>query len=123
MRKPNQKVITRKDLINQIISDFDGRYSKAEITRILDDLEFNIVDQLLQATENHGVQVRLFSGLQLISSYVPEEADKNRFGQKMTIPARLKAKAKLSRYFVRQFNEEWRNNEYGSGRKDAYGDK
>lgn len=109
MRKTNTNIVTRKDLIKKIHEDFDGEYSKREITRILDSLEFFIYDNLIQATESHGVQIRLFGGLQLISTYVPEKVCNTCFGDNITIPARIKTKAKLTRYYNQKLNEDWKD--------------
>jgi CBS domain containing-hemolysin-like protein len=94
------KVITHKDLIEEIVGDFGGEYSKKEVTDILNQLEYNIVNHLKSASEQQSILIKLFFGLQITSRILEkQEVDFN--GRTFERCKRIHPKAKFTRYFRR----------------------
>lgn len=92
--------ITQKDLIDEIVDDFDGVYSRETVTDVILDLQENIINHLRSATVDKPVSIRPLMGLVLSSKVIAEQ--KVSFKDMQYIRSeRLKAKAKMSRYFNR----------------------
>lgn len=92
--------ITQNDLIDEIIDDFDDVYNRETVTDIILDLQENIINHLRSATVDKPVSIRPFMGLVLSSKVIAEQEVSFKDIQYIR-SERLKAKAKMSRYFNR----------------------
>lgn len=92
--------ITQNDLIDEIVDDFDGVYSRETVKDVILDLQENIINHLRSATVDKPVSIRPFMGL-VLSSKVIAEQEVTLNDMQYIRSERLKAKAKISRYFNR----------------------
>lgn len=103
MRKSESKrslTITRQDLVNEVIRDFNGRYSYRDVEDILNSFWDCITDHLASSTKNLPVIVKPFVGLQFSSKIVDEE--KNALGTTFAVSSRRRVRVKLTQYFTRK---------------------
>lgn len=92
--------ITQNDLIDEIVDDFDGVYSRETVKDVILDLQENIINHLRSATVDKPVSIRPFMGLALSSKVIAEQ-EVTLNDMQYIRSERLKAKAKISRYFNR----------------------
>ena len=90
--------IKQSDLVDEIVADYSGIYSKDCVKNILDSLESHITD------ENHPQKIKLFYGLNLTSKVEPAKS-KNCFGVDLDVESHIVAKANFTKCFLRKVNQ------------------
>lgn len=104
MRKSESKrslTIVRQDLVDEVIKDFNGKYSYRDVEDILNSFWDICTDHLASSTKNLPVIVRPFVGLTL-SSKIVEETEMTALGTSFNVTSRRRVKAQLTRYFCRK---------------------
>lgn len=96
--------IRQSDLINEIVDDYSGIYSKDCVKNILNSLENHVTEHLIETDENHPQKIKLFYGLNIISKIEPAK-NKNCFGVDLNVDAHIIAKANFTKCFLRKVNQ------------------
>ena len=96
--------IKQSDLVDEIVSDYSGIYSKHTVKNILDSLELHITEHLTETDENHPQKIKLFYGLNLTSKIEPAKS-KNCFGVDLDVESHIVAKANFTKCFLRKVNQ------------------
>lgn len=93
--------IVQQDLIDDVVRDFNGKYTPKEIEDILNSFWDLCTYHLASSTKNLPVIVRPFTGL-LLSSKIVEEKEMTALGTSFDVASRRRARAQLTRYFCRK---------------------
>lgn len=105
MRSKNIVSYNQTDLIREIAADYAGQYDRDDVRNILESYENHIREHLCEAAElEKPVVVKLFSGLQLNSRFVPEHTTNTPFGDNVKIGDRIRITPHTSRHFTRCLN-------------------
>ena len=90
-----------KDMIIKNISDmYDGNIGTNTIRNIYNLLEQSILKLLASADSNTDVSVRLFEGITLDSTFIPEKTKLNNLtGKIITATSKIKPKANITRSY------------------------
>ncbi len=96
--------IKQSDLVDEIVSDYSGIYSKDCVKNILDSLESHITEHLIETDENHPQKIKLFYGLNLTSKVEPAKS-KNCFGIDLDVKSHIVARANFTKCFLRKVNQ------------------
>ena len=94
------QIITQADIVNGVMSDFDGRYSEKEISDILESFMNCCIYYLRWAKEDAPIIIKALNGLEFSAKIIPEKIVNN-LGKTYKQVTRIKASAKFSRYFNR----------------------
>lgn len=101
----NSLVTTKQsDLIEEIVSDYSGIYSKDCVKNILDSLENHVTEHLVETDENHPQKIKLFYGLNLTSKVEPAKS-KNCFGIDLNVDSHIVIKPQFTKCYARKVNE------------------
>lgn len=107
MRRKNLTIYTQSDVIREIAIDYAGQYDRDDVRNILESYESHIKEHLAEAAETgNPVVVKLFSGVQLNSRFIPEHTTNTPFGDNIEVSDRIRITPHTSRHFTRQLNEE-----------------
>ena len=101
-KKQSQRstTIVKQDIIDDIVADFDDKYTHKEIEDVLNSF-WNICTYYLKSsTPDNPILVKPFFGLQLTSSIVKSE-ERKALGTTFYCSNRRRVAAKLTRYFTR----------------------
>lgn len=92
------------DLSNRFISNINNMI--LSITNVIHNTtESKIKELLLQTTNKDKVVIKLFSGITIDSSIIPEREKRNNFtGEVVVYPSYIKPKFNVSRNYVRTLN-------------------
>lgn len=96
--------IKQSDLVEEIVSDYSGNYSKETVKNILDSLESHITDHLAETDENHPQKIKMFYGLNIVSKIEPAKS-KNCFGIDLDVDAHIVIKPQFTKCYLRKVNE------------------
>ncbi|MEY8518754.1 hypothetical protein AALC25_18015 [Lachnospiraceae bacterium 29-84] len=111
MRNKNLISYNQSDLIREIAMDYAGQYDSDDIRNILESYESHIREHLCESADlKKPIVVKLFSGLQINSRFIPEHTTNTPFGDNVEISDRIRVAARTSRHFTRKLNEEAFNN-------------
>lgn len=89
---------TKDMLINEISSECDK--SKRLVKEIYDATEDKVFDILSSANENEDVSIRLFEGIVIDATYIPEhEKINNLTGESIIAKSKIKPKVKITRSY------------------------
>lgn len=100
-----KKIITKQDIMEEMARTEKYRYGYADVRQMFLDLEWIITRELRNADEE-GITIKLFDGLSIEADYVDEKIIKHpKTGKSTLVPAKLWAKAKITRYFNRKIND------------------
>lgn len=111
MRSKNLISYNQSDLIREIAADYAGQLDRDDIRNVLESYEYHIREHLCEAAElEKPIVVKLFSGLQINSRFVPEHITNTPFGNNVEVSDRIRVTARTSRHFTRRLNEEAFNN-------------
>lgn len=111
MRSKNLISYNQTDLIHEIVEDYTGQYDRDDVRNILELYENHIREHLCEAAElKKPIVVKLFSGLQINSRFVPEHTTNTIFGNNVEVSDKIRVTARTSRHFTRKLNEQAFNN-------------
>jgi len=96
--------IKQSDLVDEIVSDYSGIYSKDTVKNIMDALESRITEHLIETDENHPKKIKLFYGLNIVSKVNPAKS-KNCFGVDLDVKSHIVAKPQFTKCYLRKINE------------------
>lgn len=107
MRSINLISYSQTDLIHEIAADYAGQYDRDDVRNILESYENHIREHLCEAADlKKPVAVKLFSGLQINSRFIPGHITNTPFGNDVEVSDRIRAAARTSRHFTRKLNDE-----------------
>lgn len=98
-------VYGKSDLLSEIEELFAGQISKKTLKKIIDAYEGIIKNHLLEAKPTMPIQIRPFQGLRIQSFIDAPKVTDTVFGKNVSVPERIRCKAKSSRYFTRILND------------------
>lgn len=111
MRSKNLISYNQTDLIHEIAADYSGQYDRDDVRNILESYESHIREHLCESADlKKPITVKLFSGLQINSRFVPEHVTNTPFGNDVEVSDKIRVTARTSRNFTRKLNEEAFNN-------------
>lgn len=111
MRSKNLISYNQTDLIREIAADYAGQYDRDDVRNVLESYENHIREHLCEAADlKKPIVIKLFSGLQINSRFVPEHVTNTPFGNNVEVCDRIRVAARTSRHFTRKLNEEAFNN-------------
>ena len=95
-------IIKRDDLVTSIANELE--LNKYSVKEIIDCLEEVIKEDLSKADENDDIEIKLFKGLKLKSTYVPSHVGKNpKTNKDIIVKDKIKISCKLTDYFKNKF--------------------
>jgi len=107
MRNKNLISYNQSDLIREISADYAGQLDRDDIRNVLESYENHILEHLCEAADlKKPIVVKLFSGLQINSRFIPEHVTNTPFGNDVEVGDKIRITARTSRYFTRKLNEE-----------------
>lgn len=104
MRKTESErstIIVKQDIVNDIVEDFDGKYTVKQIEDILNSFWDNVTYYLKSSSVDNPVIVRPFFGLQFTSK-ITEEKEMDALGTTIKCSSRRRVKALFTRYYNRR---------------------
>lgn len=111
MRSKNLISYNQTDLIHEIVADYTGQYDRDDVRNILESYENHILEHLCEAADlKKPIVVKLFSGLQISSRFIPEHITNTIFGNNVEVSDKIRVTARTSRHFTRKLNEQAFNN-------------
>lgn len=97
--------ITKENLIREIARQTDNNIS--DIKFIYNALENYIFNILSSVNENQDVCIRLFEGISLDGSYIPEKTKKNNLtGKTNLVESKIKPKFNITRSYCEKLNDK-----------------
>ncbi len=96
--------IKQSDLIEEILLDYAGVYTRDCVKNIMDALESHITEHLTETDENHPQKIKLFYGLNIVSKVEPAK-NKNCFGVDLDVESHIVAKPQFTKCYLRKVNE------------------
>lgn len=97
------KVITKENLIRDIAKQTNNNIS--DIKTIYNALESFIFDALSSVNANEDVCIRLFEGISLDGTYIPEKTKKNNLtGETHLVQSKIKPKFNITRSYCEKLN-------------------
>lgn len=99
------KVIKKEDIIRKIAKQTNNNISDTKL--IYNALESNIFNILSSANENEDVCIRLFEGISLDGTYIPEKTKKNNLtGETHFVESKIKPKFNITRSYCEKLNKK-----------------
>lgn len=97
--------ITKESLIKDIAKQTGKNIS--DVKDIYNTLEKTIFDILSSVETNSDISIRLFEGISLDGSYIPEKTKRNNLTGKVTfIESKIKPKFNITRYYCKKLNNK-----------------
>lgn len=97
------KVITKENLIRDIAKQTNNNIS--DIKTIYNALESFIFETLSSVNANEDVCIRLFEGISLDGTYIPEKTKKNNLtGETHLVQSKIKPKFNITRSYCEKLN-------------------
>lgn len=97
------KVITKENLIRDIAKQTNNNIS--DVKPIYNALESFIFDTLSSVNANENVCIRLFEGISLDGTYIPEKTKKNNLtGETHLVQSKIKPKFNITRSYCEKLN-------------------
>lgn len=101
MQKSTKEITFSRDmLINELVLNMEGVINKADVIKMYNQLENNVVNHLLQATPNKSIKLKVFNGIYLLSQYIPDVYRKG----ELHLEEHIRFKAKFTTYLKRKLN-------------------
>lgn len=98
MNEKEKLTYTKADLIKSIARECG--FHKEEVRMVYESLDNHIIEALSNANENTDVVVRLFDGVSINSTFVPEmERHNNLTGEDIVAMCKIRPKVKLTRNY------------------------
>lgn len=99
------KVITKENLIRDIAKQANNNIS--DIKLVYNALESFIFDTLSSVNANEDVCIRLFEGISLDGTYIPEKTKKNNLtGETHLVQSKIKPKFNITRSYCEKLNSD-----------------
>lgn len=99
------KVITKENLIRDIAKQTNNNIS--DIKYIYNALESFIFNALSSVDANEGVCIRLFEGISLDGTYIPEKTKKNNLtSETHLVESKIKPKFNITRSYCEKLNNK-----------------
>lgn len=90
----------------KLIKSIKNHHTKTVVKDIYDMLEDEIFDSLSSVNENRDVCIRLFEGVSLNGTFVPEKTKKNNLtGQVSLVHSKIKPKFNITRTYCEKLND------------------
>ena len=103
-QKKNKNTYT-KDMLIRRISDICGK-DMSTIRTVYNTLEETVANLLSSANPNIDVSIRLFEGITIDSTYIPEKTKVNNLtGKVITATSKIKPKANITRTYRNKLTE------------------
>lgn len=100
-----EKVTYTKDMLIKKIAS-DCKRDLKIVKTIYNSLEENIFDILSSATSNEDISIRLFEGIVLGSTYIPEKTKLNNLtGETIIASSKIKPKANITRNYCEKLTD------------------
>lgn len=96
--------ITRDKLVREVSKA--SSLSIAKTKSVFNNIEDVVTDHLSEADQNTDVVIRVFDGLNIMSTYQPESTH-NFLGKDIVVSQRIKPKAVLTRHYVDRINSQY----------------
>lgn len=97
-------IIKRDDLVTSIANELE--LNKYSVKEIIDCLEEVIKEDLSKADENDDIEIKLFKGLKLKSTYIPSHIGKNpKTNEDVIVDDKIKVIAKVTDYYNNKLNK------------------
>lgn len=97
--------ITRENIVRKIAKQTDNTIK--EVEQFYDALEDVIFDNLHSVNENQNICLKLFNGISLDGSYIPEKQKKNNLTGKTTlVNSKIKPKFNITRSYCEKLNDK-----------------
>lgn len=101
-------VITKEQLINDLAAS--GHIPVPDARTIYDAFEQTVFSYLSAAAPSCDITVKLFDGISVECRYVPEtETTHPKTGKRITVPGKIWARPKITRYYNRKLNSASRD--------------
>lgn len=101
MQQSTKEITFSRDmLINELVLNMEGTINKADVIKMYNQLETNVINHLLQATPNKSIKLKVFNGIYLLSQYIPDEFRKG----SLWLEEHIRFKAKFTTYLKRKLN-------------------
>ncbi len=101
MQQSTKEITFSRDmLINELVLNMEGVINKADVIKMYNQLENNVINHLLQATPNKSIKLKVFNGIYLLSQYIPDEYRKG----SLWLEEHIRFKAKFTTYLKRRLN-------------------
>jgi nucleoid DNA-binding protein len=96
---------TKENLIKDIAKQTNNNVSDVkEIYNTLENIVFNILSSV---DKDKNVDIRLFEGISLNGTYVPEKEKKNNLtGKTSLVESKIKPKFNITRYYIEKLNNQ-----------------
>lgn len=99
----NKIKITKESLIKDIANQTNKKVS--DVKDIYNALEKNIFDILSSVKENGDISIRLFEGISLDGTYIPEKTKQNNLtGEVNLVDSKIKPKFTITRSYCEKLN-------------------
>lgn len=99
----NKIKITKESLIKDIANQTNKKIS--DVKDIYNALERNIFDILSSVKENGDISIRLFEGISLDGTYIPEKTKQNNLTGKVNfVDSKIKPKFTITRSYCEKLN-------------------
>ena len=95
-------IISKKKLIKSVKS----KHTKSVVKDIYNILEHLIYQLLLTTNKNNNIVIKLFEGISINGTYIPEKIKKNNLtGETSIIPDKIKPKFNITRSYHEKLND------------------
>lgn len=100
----SEKKTYTKDMLIKIVSK-DCMIDRRTVKKVYESLESNIANILSDADESNNMSIRLFEGISLNSTYIPEHDKVNNLtGNVVTVAGKIKPKAHVTESYAKKLN-------------------
>ena len=97
--------VTKENLIKDIAKQTDKSIS--DVKDIYNTLEKVVFDALSSVNENQDISIRLFEGISLDGTYMPEKTKKNNLtGKESFVESKIKPKFNITRSYCEKLNNK-----------------
>lgn len=95
-------IISKKKLIKSI----KGKHTKSVVKDIYNTLEHLIYQLLLTTNKDNNIVIKLFEGISINGTYIPEKTKKNNLtGEISIVPDKIKPKFNITRSYHEKLND------------------
>lgn len=100
-----QNIITKENLIKDIAKQSNNTISDTkDFYNTFEDVIFNTLSSV---NENKDVRIKLFEGITLDGTYIPEKAKKNNLtGETKLVHSKIKPKFNITRSYCEKLNDK-----------------
>lgn len=102
--KKDKKIYTKDMIVNMILEDCN--YSKKCVNTIYDSLCNNITKILSYANDKNDIQIRIFNGFSIDSTFIDEEEHFNRLtGENILTKKKIRIKPNVTRHYMKKVSD------------------